>query len=116
MAREPDCSCTEGPGTGNSRVLVYRPTQILLFVLIALHRRNERNVLHGRIVNERIERETYTLHWQLDTRQAPYDLEITLPGYVYHRLMLDTEKRVIVELRRQVLHIIPRDADTPLLH
>ena len=58
-------------------------------------------------MNERMERETYTLHWQLDTSRALYDLEITLPGYVYYRLLLDTEKRVMVELRRQVLHVVP---------
>ena len=92
---------------GTSVYLCIRPTQILLVRPDRLSQRERENVLHGRIVNERMERETYTLHWQLDTGWAPYDLEITLPGYVYHRLLLDTEKRVMVELRRQVLHVVP---------
>jgi molybdate transport system ATP-binding protein len=92
---------------GTPVYLCIRPTQILLVRPDHLSRRERENVLHGRIVNERMERETYTLHWQLDTSRASYDLEITLPGYVYHRLLLDTEKRVMVELRRQVLHVVP---------
>ena len=49
------------------------------------------------------------LHLRLDGSDAVYDLELALPGYVYHRLSLDREKRVMVELRRQELHVIPRD-------
>ena len=101
---------------GTPVYLCIRPTQILLVRSDRSAQRERENVLYGRIVNERMERETYTLHVQLDGSEAPYDLEITLPGYVYHRLLLDTEKRVMVELRRQVLHTIPRDADTPLPH
>ena len=84
-----------------------RPTQILLVRPDRQIQDKRENVFHGRIVNERMERETYTLHVRLDDSEAPYDLEITLPGYVYHRLLLDTEKRVMVELRRQVLHVVP---------
>ena len=86
-----------------------RPTQILLVRPDRQVQDKRENVFHGRIVNERMERETYTLHVRLDDSEAPYDLEITLPGYVYHRLLLDTEKRVMVELRRQVLHVVPVD-------
>jgi hypothetical protein len=57
-----------------------------------------------------IQAETYTLHLRLDGSDATYDLEVVLPGYVYHRLSLDSQKRIMVELRRQVLHVIPRDA------
>ena len=55
--------------------------------------------------------DTYTLYLRLEHSSAAYDLEITLPSYVYHRLGLDTEKRIIVELRRQVVHVIPRQND-----
>jgi len=54
--------------------------------------------------------ETYTLHLRLDESNTAYDLEVALPGYVYHRLSLESEKRIMVELRRQALHVIPRDA------
>jgi molybdate transport system ATP-binding protein len=99
---------TLGPGT--PVYVCIRPTQILLVRPDRLSQRERENVLLGRIVNERMERETYTLHVQLDDSGAAYDLEITLPGYVYHRLLLDTEKRVMVELRRQVLHVIEVDS------
>lgn len=95
---------------GASLYLCVRPTQILLVRPDRLLQRERENVLHGQIVNERMERETYTLHWRLDDSNTPYDLEIVLPGYVYHRLSLDTEKRVMVELRRQVLHTIAVDS------
>jgi hypothetical protein len=34
-----------------------------------------------------------------------------LPGYVYHRLGLETTRRILVELRRQALHVMPHRAD-----
>jgi molybdate transport system ATP-binding protein len=83
-----------------------RPTQILLVRPDRLPQRERENILHGYLVNERMERETYTLHWRLDDSTSSYDLEIVLPAYVYYRLSLDTEKRVMVELRRQGLHVI----------
>jgi molybdate transport system ATP-binding protein len=95
---------------GASVYVCVRPTQILLVRPDRLSQRERENVLHGQIVNERMERETYTLHWRLDDSTSPYDLEIVLPAYVYHRLSLDTEKQVMVELRRQVLHTIPVDS------
>lgn len=91
---------------GTSIYVCVRPTQILLVRPDRLLQRERENVLRGHIVNERMERETYILHWRLADSDAPYDLEIVLPGYVYHRLSLDTEKEVMVELRRQVLHTI----------
>ena len=93
---------------------MYRPTQILLVRPDHPSQCAPENILHGRIVNERMERETYTLHWQVEGSDAPYALEIVLPGYVYNRLSLDTEKDVMVELRRQVLHVIPCAAGAPL--
>jgi len=96
--------------SGTPVYVCIRPTQILLVRPDHSVQRERENVLNGRIVGERMERETYTLHMRLDDSEAPYDLEITLPGYVYHRLSLDTEKRVMVELRRQVLHVIAADS------
>ena len=57
--------------------------------------------------------ETYTLYLRLAQSGAAYDLEIALPSYVYYRLGLEATKHLTVELRRQVLHIIPRQAETP---
>ncbi len=89
--------------------LCVRPTQILIVRPDRLSERERENLLYGHIVSEMMQAETYTLQMRLDNSNAAYDLQIALPGYVYHRLSLDTEKRLIVELRRQVLHIIPRD-------
>lgn len=91
---------------GTSVYICVRPTQILLVRPDRLSQRERENMLHGRVVNERLERETYILHWRLADSDTPYDLEIVLPRYVYHRLSLDTEKEVMVELRRQALHVI----------
>jgi hypothetical protein len=96
------------PGTPVS--LCVRPTQILLVRPDRLAERRRENLLCGDIVSEVMQGEMYTLHLRLEGSQAPYDLEIALPGYVYHRLSLDSEKRIMVELRRQVLHVIlPND-------
>jgi molybdate transport system ATP-binding protein len=92
--------------------LCVRPTQILIVRPDRLAERERENLLCGRIVSEMMQAETYTLHMRLDHSDAAHDLEIALPAYVYHRLSLDTEKRLMVELRRQALHIISRDADT----
>jgi molybdate transport system ATP-binding protein len=86
-----------------------RPTQILL---VRPDRRNERpreNVFAGTIVSERLQGETYLLLLRLADSEAMSDVEIALPAYVYHRLSLETEKQVIIELLRQALHVIPRD-------
>lgn len=89
--------------------LCIRPTQVLIVRPDRLAERERENLLSGRIVGEMMQAETYTLQVRLDHSTAAHDLEIALPGYVYHRLSLDSEKRIMVELRRQELHVIPRD-------
>ena len=69
-------------------------------------------LLHGTIIRETMQAETYTLYLRLAQSDAAYDLEIALPSYVYYRLGLKATKHLTVELRRQVLHIIPRQANT----
>lgn len=86
--------------------LCIRPTQILIVRPDRLGKRERVNLLSGTIVREQMHRETYTLHLRVDGSQAASDLEISLPGYVYHRLALDAEKRVVVELRQQALHVM----------
>lgn len=88
--------------------LCIRPTQILIVRPDRLGERERVNLLSGTIVREQMHRETYTLHLRVDGSQAASDLEISLPGYVYHRLALDAEKRVVVELRQQALHVMVR--------
>ena len=73
-------------------------------------RDRRQNLLRGSIVHTEMQAETYTLHLRLDNSQAAYDLEIALPGYVYHRLELHATPRLVVELNRQHLHVIPRQA------
>jgi molybdate transport system ATP-binding protein len=90
--------------------LCIRPTQILIVRPDRLRERERVNLLSGTIVREQVHRETYTLHFQADGSQAASDLEISLPGYVYHRLALDAEKRVTVELRKQALHVMTRNS------
>jgi Bacterial extracellular solute-binding protein len=63
---------------------------------------------NGTVV-ERVE-ETLWLR-RLDSSPAASDLKITLPSYVYHRLGLDTQKRLMAELPRQTIHVIPRRDD-----
>ena len=91
--------------------LCIRPTQILIVRPDRLGERERVNLLSGTIVREQMHRETYTLYLQVDGSQEAYDLEISLPGYVYHRLALDAEKRVTVELRKQALHVMPQSRD-----
>jgi molybdate transport system ATP-binding protein len=95
---------------GTPVYLCIRPTQILIVRPDRLTERERETLLCGRIVGEMMQAETYTLHMRLDHSDAAHDLEIVLPAYVYHRLSLDAEKRLMVELRRQALHVIPRDA------
>ena len=89
--------------------LCIRPTQVLIVRSDRLGERERVNLLSGTIVREQMHGETYTLLLRVDGSQAAYDLEIALPGYVYHRLALDVDKRVVVELRQQVLHVMPRE-------
>jgi molybdate transport system ATP-binding protein len=94
---------------GTPVYLCIRPTQILIVRPDRLAERTRDTLLCGTLVGEQMQAETYTLHLRLDGSTAAHDLELVLPAYVYHRLSLDTEKRVMVELRRQALHVIPRN-------
>lgn len=85
-----------------------RPTQILIVRPDRFATRERQNVLRGSIVHTDMQAETYTLHLRLDDSEAAYDLEIVLPGYVYHRLELQTTPNLVVELNRQHLHVIPQ--------
>ena len=105
-----------GPATplapGTPVDLCIRPTQVLIVRPDRMTTRPRENLLWGHIVGEVRHAEMYTLHLQLDDSTAEYDLEVMLPGYVYHRLDLETTRRILVELRRQTLHVIPPHADT----
>jgi molybdate transport system ATP-binding protein len=96
---------------GTSVDLCIRPTQVLIVRPDRVTTRPRENLLWGHIVGEVRHAEMYTLHLHLDDSAAKYDLEVLLPGYVYHRLGLETTRRILVELRRQALHVIPPHAD-----
>jgi molybdate transport system ATP-binding protein len=100
-------ACPIAPGTPVE--LCIRPTQILIVRPERLGERERVNLLSGTIVREQMHRETYTLYLRVDGSRAASDLEISLPGYVYHRLALDADKRVVVELRQQALHVMTRE-------
>jgi ABC-type sulfate/molybdate transport systems ATPase subunit len=91
--------------------LCIRPTQVLIVRPDRVTTRPRENLLWGHIVGEVQHAEMYTLHLQLDGSAVKYDLEVMLPGYVYHRLGLETTRRILVELRRHALHVIPPHAD-----
>lgn len=97
--------------TGTPVYLCIRPTQIRIVLPDRVTVRPRDNLLCGDIVRETMQAETYTLFLRLEHSPAVYDLEITVPSYVYYRLGLDTAKRIIVELGRQNLHVIPRQND-----
>ncbi|HEY7493430.1 MAG TPA: hypothetical protein VIH59_20240, partial [Candidatus Tectomicrobia bacterium] len=92
---------------GTPVYLCIRPTQILIVRSERLFTRQRENLLSGTIVRESMQAEAYTLYFRLEHSHTTYDLEISLPGYVYHRLCLDTDKRLMVELSRQALHVMP---------
>lgn len=98
---------------GTPVYLCVRPTQVLIVRPTRLHARARENLLQGTIVRETMQAETYTLYLRLAHSDATYDLEIALPSYVYYRLGLEVTKHLTVELRRQVLHIMPRQGNTP---
>ena len=85
-----------------------RPTQILIVRPDRSAARERQNVVSGTIVHTDMQAETYTLHLRLDGSEAVYDLEIVLPGYVYHRLAIQTTPQLDVELNPRHLHVIPR--------
>jgi molybdate transport system ATP-binding protein len=97
---------------GTAVYLCVRPTQVLIVRPTRLHARVRENLLHGTIVRETMQAETHTLYLRLAHSDAAYDLEVALPSYVYYRLGLEVTKHLTVELRRQVLHIMPRQAHT----
>lgn len=85
-----------------------RPTQILIVRPDRFTARERQNVVNGAIVHTDMQAETYTLHLRLDGSEAAYDLEIVLPGYVYHRLAVQTTPHLKVELNPRHLHVIPQ--------
>ena len=85
-----------------------RPTQILIVRPDRFTARERQNVVSGTIVHTDMQAETYTLHLRLDDSDAAYDLEVVLPGYVYHRLAIQTTPQLDVELNPRHLHVIPR--------
>ena len=85
-----------------------RPTQILIVRPDRSAARERQNVLHGAVVHTDMHAETYTLHLRLDDSDAAYDLEIVLPGYVYHRLAVQATPTLMVELNPRHLHVIPQ--------
>src|SRR5207244_749685 len=98
------------PGTPLARCI--RATQVLIVRPDRMTTRPRENLLWGHIVGEVRHAEMYTLRLQLDDSAAEYDLEVMLPGYVYHRLGLETTRHILVELRRQALHVIPCQHET----
>jgi molybdate transport system ATP-binding protein len=96
---------------GTPVYLCIRPGQVLIVRPERLASRPRDNLLAGDIIRETMHAETYTLYLRLEHSRAAYDLEITLPSYVYHRLGLDTGKRIIVELSRQAVHVMPRQSE-----
>jgi molybdate transport system ATP-binding protein len=96
---------------GTPVYLCIRPTQVLIVRPERLTSRQRENLLCGDIVRETMHADTYTLYLRLEKSNAAYDLEISVPSYVYHRLGLDTEKRLIIELERQSVHVIPYQGD-----
>jgi ABC-type sulfate/molybdate transport systems ATPase subunit len=83
-----------------------RPAQVLIVRPERMTSRPRENLLRGEIVRETMQAETYTLYVRVEQSQAAYDLEISLPSYVYYRLGLDQGKRLLVELQRQAMHVI----------
>jgi ABC-type sulfate/molybdate transport systems ATPase subunit len=92
---------------GTPVYLCVRPTQILIVRPERVTARPRENLLRGVIVRESMQAETYTVSMQVEQSQAADALEITLPSYVYYRLGLDHHKRLLVELQREALHVIP---------
>lgn len=94
---------------GTPVYLCVRPTQILVVRPDRLAERERENLFSCAVVGHQTHAETYTLYLRLACSSADYDLELVLPAYVYHRLALDTTQHILIELRRQYLHVIPRE-------
>jgi molybdate transport system ATP-binding protein len=96
---------------GSSVYLCIRPTQIMVVRPDRLAERERENLLSCCIVNKQMQAETYTLQLRVDGSASTHDLELALPAYVYHRFLLDRETHLLVELRRQDLHVIPQETE-----
>ena len=102
------------PVTAGAEVDVcIRPTQVMIVRPDRpSHLGPPENLLCGTVVQEAIQAESYALFVRVAEGGArpgagrPFDLEIDLPAYVYHRLGLDREKQVQLSVRRDALHII----------
>jgi ABC-type sulfate/molybdate transport systems ATPase subunit len=92
---------------GTPVYLCIRPTRVLIVRPERLTSRRRENLLWGNIVRETLHAESYTLFLRLEHSATAADLEITVPSYVYHRLGLDSDKRILVELDRRAVHVIP---------
>ena len=92
--------------------LCIRPSQILIVRPDRLTARARENLLNVEIVNNELHAEMHTLYLRLPDSDAPHDLELALPSYVYHRLELASAKCITVELRRRDMHVIPALGDT----
>lgn len=68
------------------------------------------NLLHGRVVREDLGAESYLLFVAIADSPQPPDLQIELPINVYYRLNLDTDKEVVVSLKREAIHVMAVDA------
>jgi hypothetical protein len=88
--------------------LCIRPTQVLIVRQECVTSRQRENLLRGDVVQETQHADVYTICLRLEHSSVAYDLEITVPSSVYYRLGLDADKRLIVELERQAVHVIPR--------
>lgn len=98
---------------GTPVYLCIRPTQLLIVRDDRFEARRRDNLLAVTVVREEMQAEMYTLYLRLDHSDTPADLYLELPGYVYHRLELQTVKRLTIELPRAALHVIPRAAAPP---
>ncbi|MBM3223922.1 MAG: ABC transporter ATP-binding protein [Candidatus Tectomicrobia bacterium] len=92
---------------GTSVHLCIRPSQVLIVRPERETTRRRENLVRGSVVRETMQTETYTVYMRVDHSDADSDLEIHLPSYVYYRLGLDRQKRLLVELRREAMHLIP---------
>jgi molybdate transport system ATP-binding protein len=93
---------------GSPVYLCIRPSQVFIVRPDRLTARQRENLLEVSVVGEHMHAEMYTLYLRLDDSNAAYDLELLLPAYVYHRLNLADTKRLVVELKRQDIHVMRR--------
>jgi molybdate transport system ATP-binding protein len=96
---------------GTPVYLCIRPAQVRLVRPERLTSRPRENLVGGDMVQEVRHVDTSTLCVRLEHSSAAYDLEMTVPNAVYHRLGLDTNKHILVALGRQAVHVIPRQGD-----